>query len=103
MRKNTQMHVKPIQSHIQTLTLVHTDQNPHEEGLVGEGPPFGEVLVQLRVGEGNGRGDIMVQDKGENREVGVDRGIPVRGKTELRGGCYKGCVGFQYCCFLLNT
>lgn len=68
-----------MQSDRYMLTLVHTNEHPHKEGLVGEGAPFGEVLVQLRVGEGNGRGHIMVQDKGKDGKVGVDRCISVRG------------------------
>lgn len=67
-------------THTNTLTLVHANEHPHEEGLVGEGASFSKILVQLRVGEGNGWGHIMVQDEGEHGEVGVDRGIPVRGE-----------------------
>lgn len=76
-------------SHYTLHTLIHTNEHPHEEGLIGEGAAFSEVFVQLGIGESNGGGDVMVQDEGEYREIGVDCGIPARREMVLTEGCYE--------------
>ncbi len=60
-------------------TLVDADEAPDEEGLVGERPALGQLLVQLRVGQGDLVGHVLVQHQREHGKHGVDRGVPAGG------------------------
>ena len=66
------------------LTLIDADEDPREEGLERQRASLGQVLVQLRVGQGDGAGHVFVQDQGEDREHGVDGGVADHQSTGIQ-------------------
>ena len=58
------------------LTLVQANKYPDEEGLVSQRSALGQVFVQFRVHHGLLAVQVLVQHQREDREHGVDGGVP---------------------------
>lgn len=57
------------------LALTQRDQHPHEESLIAQAAPFGQVLVQLGEPQRDLLVDVLIQHQREHREHCVDRCI----------------------------
>ena len=57
------------------FTLIHRDEDPNEESLVGQRAALHQILVQFRVAESHLGGNVAVQYQRNDGEVGVHRGV----------------------------
>ena len=65
--------------------LVNGDQDPDEEGLVGQTPALSELLVELGIGHGHLARDVPVEAQREHGQLRVDRGVADHQEPGVQG------------------